>query len=76
MAVTDDGMTVDAAPINNVLVFDLMMALQSSRESYTAFSVATLMVEMEEQLLNALAEMLVTLAGMERLASDLQKLNA
>ena len=76
MAITDDGMTVDAAPSNRVLVLLLMMALQFSRESYTVLSADTLMVEMEEQLLKALAEMLVTLAGMERSASDLQKLNA
>ena len=64
MTVTDAGMTVLAMPSCKVLVLVLMMALQSSRESYTVLPWATVTEVSELQLQNALAEMLVVEAGM------------
>ena len=64
MVVTVSGMTVVTVPTCRVLVLVLIMALQSSRESYTVLARSTVIDVSDEQLQKALSAILFTVEGM------------
>ena len=72
MLVTLDGMIVFIHPTISVFVDVSIIALHSSRLSYTGFSAATLMLVKLLQSSNAASPMLVTLDGISTLVRLLQ----
>ena len=72
MLVTLEGMVVFIQPLINVLDDVSIIALQLSRESYTAFPESTIMEFKPEQRAKALLPMLVTLLGMKMEVSPWQ----